>query len=316
VRRDAGEGGDAVTAAANGAGPPPAASPTGMLPSAPQYAQGFEGMATAAFTDEQRRVLAEMPAHEDVEIKPDGICFVPGVWYRRQLTKAFGAGAWALAPRGPVRTLGDVTTYHGALYVLGRWVAEAIGECDNQWMSPATRTESARTDCLTRCCKDLCMASELWDKTWREDWMRKNAESFDSRTKKDKDGRPKKEWRLRARRDARPADLGLSDEAQAPGPGVPEVSGQPSTKKSPAAEPDTGEAATAEAYEAIAAQFKRHKFTKGGAREWAAGLFGVETHTALSAAQADAAQVLLLAWQTPGYQALLDKLRAQGAVRP
>jgi hypothetical protein len=279
--------------------------PRGMI-AASQYAQGFEGMATAPFTDEQRRVLAETPAHEDVEIKPDGICFMPGVWYRRQLTKAFGAGGWSLAPRGPVRTVGDTTTYHGALYVLGRWVSEAVGECDNQWMSPATRTESARTDCLTRCCKDLCMASELWDKAWREDWMRKNAESYDSRTKKNKDGSPKKEWRLKARREARAADLGFTDDGGAPA--------SPSVTNVPKPADDTGEAPAEEVVQAIAGHMKRLKWKKDSCVAFLEVYFGQKTVRALSSRQAEAAESLLKAWDTDWQEKVLAELRSSGRV--
>src|SRR5262245_65607405 len=154
---------------------PPAAS------GGPQYARGFEGMAVQPFPEEARRVLAEAVDPRDVEIKPDGIVFLPGVAYRRILTRAFGAGGWAIAPRSPARYMKDnnIVVYHGALFVLGRFVAEAVGECfyrdNNPNMSYASCVEGAKTDALSRCCKDLGMATELWDATWREAWKKQHA---------------------------------------------------------------------------------------------------------------------------------------------
>ncbi len=170
----------------------------------PQYAQGFTGMATEPFSEEARKVLAECPAHEDVQIKPDGIVFMPGVWWRRQLTRAFGAGGWALAPRGPARTVGSGVEYHGALYCLGRWVSEAVGGCESGYMAHADMVESARTDCLSKCCKDLGMATELWEKDWREAWQSEYAEQYEVQSGKNQG---KKQWRLRQRRDPKAANL-------------------------------------------------------------------------------------------------------------
>lgn len=293
---------------ANGApapAPRPAALPTGEL-AAPQYAQGFEGMASAPFPDDVRAVLAETPAHEDVQIKPDGIVFMPGVWWRRQLTRAFGAGGWALAPRGPTRTVGNGVEYHGALYCLGRWVAEATGGCESNYMSHADMVESARTDCLSKCCKDLGMASELWEKDWREAWQREYAEKYTVQSGRDQG---KERWRLKQRRDPKAANLlGVPPEAPAP-------SNEPAKPEQPAPAGDTGEAASPEAYAAVKAQIKRLKITEGSARTFLAA-FGVATVDALTAAQADGAQALLLAWgKKDMYGRILDELRGKGLVR-
>ena len=151
------------------------------------YAQGFEGASMAPFPAEALKVLGAPVNPEEVEIKPNGIVFLPGVSYRRILTRAFGAGAWALLPRGPARTMGNEVVYHGALYILGRFVSEAVGECasNNGGMSYASALEGARTDCLTRCCKDLGVATELWDPEWRTAWQAKFC------TKEFKDGKAK-----------------------------------------------------------------------------------------------------------------------------
>ena len=145
-------------------------------PVRPNYMAGFDGIASAAFPGPALAVFSEPVKEDEVEIRFDGIPFLPGVWYRRQLTRAVGAGAWALAPRGPSRSMGNAKTYHGALYILGRYVSEAVGECEchqGSKMTEASAFEGAKTDCLSRCCKDLGMAAELWDPYWRERFLAK-----------------------------------------------------------------------------------------------------------------------------------------------
>jgi len=35
----------------------------------------------------------------DIEMKPDGMIYLPEIKYRRILNRAFGPGGWGLAPR-------------------------------------------------------------------------------------------------------------------------------------------------------------------------------------------------------------------------
>ncbi|KAJ7578577.1 mitochondrial genome maintenance MGM101 [Mycena floridula] len=100
----------------------------------------------------------------DVEIKPDGLVYLPEIKYRRILNKAFGPGAWGLAPRGEVSTDNKVVSREYALVCQGRLVAIAKGE--HQYFDASgitTAMESCKSNALMRCCKDLGIASELWD---------------------------------------------------------------------------------------------------------------------------------------------------------
>ena len=56
----------------------------------------------------------------DVEIKPDGILYLPEIKYRRILNQAFGPGGWGLAPRGEMAVGEKVVTREFALIVHGR----------------------------------------------------------------------------------------------------------------------------------------------------------------------------------------------------
>lgn len=202
-------------------------------PPRPQYMTGFDGMASEPFPEAARKVLAEPPPPEAIEIKPNGIVFVPGVYYRRQLTRAFGAGGWAIVPRGPARVMGDLVVYPGALYCLGRFVAEAVGECAyraNSQMSYASCVEGAKTDALSRCCKDLGMATELWDKEWRDRWMADYAESY-------KDDRGKTCWKPRSGRPVQAIDLMSGAGGVAPkGPATPAPASPPAATPIPASD--------------------------------------------------------------------------------
>ncbi len=148
----------------------------GMRPSAHdetgQYMGGFSGAAIQPFSPEAAKVFAApIPPHL-VEVKPDGIVYLPWVFYQQRLNQAFGPGGHALMPRSPARKMDETIIYHGALFALGRFVSEAVGECEHRnGMTYAASLEGARSDCRTRCCKDLGIAMELWDPSWREKWL-------------------------------------------------------------------------------------------------------------------------------------------------
>ena len=123
---------------------------------------------------------------EEVEIKPDGILYLPEIKYRRILNKAFGPGGWGLVPRSESIVTPKTVTREYALVCNGRYtsmpyfllfrlmvangnrlVSVARGEQD--YFSPdgiPTATEGCRSNALVRCCKDLGIASELWDPRW------------------------------------------------------------------------------------------------------------------------------------------------------
>ncbi|HET7037181.1 MAG TPA: hypothetical protein VFI42_15960 [Thermomicrobiaceae bacterium] len=332
----------------NGKALAPAASPPAAP--VPQYAQGFEGAASAPFPPDAAKILGEAVKPEEVETKPNGIVYLPGVWYRRQLTRAFGAGAWALLPRGPARTMGEIVVYHGALYILGRFVSEAFGECETRFgMSYASSLEGARTDALTRCCKDLGMATELWDPEWRGAWQAK----WCSKTWEEAKGNKKAGYvfkkldkpnrapdpvagrnvgptaaaldataqKLAAELKETPSDaseLGLSvGQGEASAPETAGAGGQA------AVSPDTGEVASAGDVELLRTQVKKMRWAAPRARSWLNNLFGTSKAENLTKDQAASALVLLLAASTDdansddnntAYGAAYERLKADGKV--
>ncbi|KAI9223374.1 mitochondrial genome maintenance MGM101-domain-containing protein [Blastocladiella britannica] len=124
----------------------------------------FVGMATEAFPDPVVDILLADINPDDVEIKPDGLLYLPEIKYRRILNRAFKPGGWALVPRGPHSLTGRMISREYALYCYGRFVSQARGEQEvfDEKLLP-TAIEGCKSNALLRCSKDLGIASELWD---------------------------------------------------------------------------------------------------------------------------------------------------------
>ncbi|CCH42558.1 Mitochondrial genome maintenance protein [Wickerhamomyces ciferrii] len=141
--------------------PEQSASPFG---SEINWSSSYYGIGTAPFPPEAQEVLAAPLDPKDIEIKPDGIIYLPEIKYRRILNKAFGAGGWGLVPRSETIVTDSLVTREYALVCLGRLVSIVRGEQDFFSKSGiATATEGCKSNALMRGCKDLGIASELWD---------------------------------------------------------------------------------------------------------------------------------------------------------
>ncbi|CCU81639.1 mitochondrial genome maintenance protein [Blumeria hordei DH14] len=128
------------------------------------WTRSFHGLSVKPFSKESADILMAPLPYDDVEVKPDGVVYLPEIKYRRILNRAFGPGAWGLAPRGETIVTEKSITREYALVVHGRLVSIARGEQD--YFSPEgipTATEGCKSNALMRCCKDLGIASELWD---------------------------------------------------------------------------------------------------------------------------------------------------------
>ncbi|BDD58099.1 hypothetical protein MAP00_003406 [Monascus purpureus] len=131
------------------------------------WTRSFHGLSAEPFPKEAADILLAPTDPEEVEIKPDGILYLPEIKYRRILNKAFGPGGWGLVPRSESIVTPKTVTREYALVCNGRLVSVARGEQD--YFSPdgiPTATEGCRSNALVRCCKDLGIASELWDPRW------------------------------------------------------------------------------------------------------------------------------------------------------
>ena len=132
--------------------------------SAVDWSQSYHGLGLRPFSSETGTILTAPLDPEDIEIKPDGLIYLPEIKYRRILNKSFGPGGWGLAPRSETIITPKMVTREYALVCQGRLVAVARGEQD--YFDPsgiATATEGCKSNAMMRCCKDLGVASELWD---------------------------------------------------------------------------------------------------------------------------------------------------------
>ena len=84
------------------------------------WTRSFHGLSTEAFSPEAAKALLAPIDPEDIEIKPDGIIYLPEIKYRRILNQAFGPGGWGLAPRGETIVTAKAVTREYALVALGR----------------------------------------------------------------------------------------------------------------------------------------------------------------------------------------------------
>ncbi|KAJ6460896.1 mitochondrial genome maintenance MGM101-domain-containing protein [Mycena sanguinolenta] len=144
------------------------AMPDLLLSAAPDVAtdwsKSYSGLSQQAFSKEIADVLLAPLEPMDIEIKPDGLLYLPEIKYRRVLNKAFGPGAWGLAPRSETNVGPRIVSREYALVCHGRLVAIARGE--QEYFDPSgipTATEACKSNALMRCSKDLGIASELWD---------------------------------------------------------------------------------------------------------------------------------------------------------
>ncbi|UNI22791.1 hypothetical protein JDV02_008647 [Purpureocillium takamizusanense] len=137
------------------------------------WANSFHGVSFKPVSEEQFKVLMQPLDERDIEVKPDGIIYLPEIKYRRRLNEAFGPMGWGMIPKeAPV--VGDsVVTREYALVADGRFVSQAQGE--NGFFSPEqlpSAVEGCKSNALMRCCKDLGIGSELWDPHFIR-WFRK-----------------------------------------------------------------------------------------------------------------------------------------------
>ncbi|KAI4604039.1 hypothetical protein KJ359_000166 [Pestalotiopsis sp. 9143b] len=155
---------------------PPAArnDPTG---SPIDWSSSFHGLGTADFGPDVAQMLQAPLEADDIEVKPDGILYLPEIKYRRVLNAAFGPGGWGLAPRGDLHVQDRLVYRDYALIAHGRFIGQARGE--QQYFNEdgiSTASEGCKSNALMRCCKDLGIASELWDPRFIRKFMKSHAQ--------------------------------------------------------------------------------------------------------------------------------------------
>lgn len=190
-------------------------------------------------------VLSQELNPNDVQIRPDGLLYLPWTWYNKRLNDAFGLFQWGLIPQGAPQFTDQGNTvlvvWLNWLVVKGHPVSMAGGETSyqpsNYTMSKGDAIEGARSNSLARNCKNLGMAMELWDKEWVEAWKKQFAETYKGKNDKTL-------WRKKGSKVVTTPPVA----ATTPAPATPaaQISTQPA--ETPETSPSTPETATEPSY--------------------------------------------------------------------
>jgi hypothetical protein len=80
----------------------------------------LDGLSTNRVSSEAEAALRKPLPENDIEVKPDGIMYLPEIKYRRILCDAFGPAGWGLVARGDVLVGEKVVAREYALLVDGK----------------------------------------------------------------------------------------------------------------------------------------------------------------------------------------------------
>jgi Mitochondrial genome maintenance MGM101 len=135
-----------------------------------------------ALTPEQEKMLSDPLPDNEVDIRPDdGMVYASHEYYRRKLNEVFGRMQWTLVPGSPLTQRPGTNEWYQrwTLFVNGCYVSEAFESYDyqpnNARMDLSDVAEAIKSGALKRCCKDLGIAAECWQKRWTEAWRKKYA---------------------------------------------------------------------------------------------------------------------------------------------
>ena len=168
----------------------------------------YQGASMLKIEEEEQKKLTASFEEKMIEIRPDGLIYLPQVFWRERLNQTFGIGQWCLVVKNSSKDEAKNKCYlQGVLMIRGCYVGEAVGEAEyhatNPLQSWATVWEAAKSDCITRCCKDLGIANELWQPKFINEWISKYAiKVWRNKTGKSKNGNDGSyQWR---KKDAQP----------------------------------------------------------------------------------------------------------------
>lgn len=168
-------------------------SPTRSL--SPESEGRYYGAGQLGLSREQQIALMQPVDPQWVDIRPDGLLYLPQIHYRRLLNGVVGAGNWAMIPQTKPLVQDSRMVLHYHLYINGKFAAEAVGSMEYFAKSASSKwddcVEGAKSDALTRCCKDIGIASELWDWRYGQAWKAE----FAVQVMIQRDGKSKRVWR-------------------------------------------------------------------------------------------------------------------------
>ena len=125
-------------------------------------------------TPEQREILFAAVDPDLVEIREDGIVYLPAVEFKHVLCETFGT-QWAVIPESPKPVEVDGVIIWGFhLFVQGQPIAFAWGDQQykkGDWfMSYGDAMEGAKSSAIMRLCKQVGIAQDLWRPAFIRKW--------------------------------------------------------------------------------------------------------------------------------------------------
>ena len=153
-----------------------------------EIADMVKSIGSVKLNEEQKKTLFAPVNEEEVEIRPDGLVYLPWVFYHTRLREVFGL-EYALLPKGDPKYIPEANLMVWGFYMVikGSLMGYALGENgyhpNNRAMSYGDAIEGCKSNALMRLCKDLGISTELWQpefvRKWKEEWA-----VYDTNTKK------------------------------------------------------------------------------------------------------------------------------------
>ncbi len=136
---------------------------------------------TVELTDKQAEILYATVDQESIEIRPDGLIYLPWMEYVTRLRQAFGM-SWAHIPQGQPAIRDNHVMWGFWLIIQGKPYSFSVGDQEyiptNRTMSYGDALEGAKSNALMRNCKSLGISLELWKPSFIRAWKEKYAERY------------------------------------------------------------------------------------------------------------------------------------------
>ncbi len=167
------------------------------LPRSGVVAMLLDTAGTLETTEEQRAVLFAKVDADLVEIREDGIVYLPAVEFKQILCAVFGT-SWAIVPESPKPVEVDGLILWGFhLFIQGQPIAFAWGEQKHQmgdyFMSYGDAMEGAKSNAIMRLCKQIGIAQDLWRPAFIRKWKVENSVEYEGVDRKT--GKKKMMWK-------------------------------------------------------------------------------------------------------------------------
>jgi len=172
---------------------------------------------TVKLTEKQKDILYAKVDERDVEIRPDGLVYLPWMEYETRLRKAFGLG-YALIPQGLPKLENNLVLWGHWLIIQGCPMGFSFGQQEyfpnNYTMTYGDAIEGAKSNVLMRLCKGIGISLELWKPSWVRKWKAKYATYIWGKNKRT--GKDEKIWSKKEEEKIFVADKGVVPQDENP----------------------------------------------------------------------------------------------------